>query len=341
MEKNETWQRIYALAAEIYQLEPWKFLLESDVFGVMPPESKKEYFVSIMGSDGVLPAVAAYEGPAALALFWMLESSENAEGSDILSIPHLILSFETRDDIDPGQFNRFTSLSREKVSIDRFPEVRRVIPGQFPSEPDDWHLNEMVTILEQTQGVCQRAVTDTAFIQPLGTDESVYLIREPDNKNEKTEWTDTYRDVRLDAPQYKFTWQKKDIDEITALPTSQSVMQVHSQLLPLPVKQEGKPVFFPFLLLMLNKKSQRIEGYQLLIADPDYESMIEKVPEVFLGYIKALGFRPRTLEVKNSLLYNILHEPMQQCGIRLIQFKQLPAVNKAVESLIENMQKSR
>ena len=331
MENNTTWQRIYELAAQIYKIKPWEFLGETDIFGVRSPESGKDYFISIMGSENILPAVAAYEGSQALYRFWMLENIEKAEGSDVLILQHMILSFETEEDIDQDQLKRFRSMNNDPVFTNRFPEVRKVIPGLFPGEPDETSLKELVVVLEQSINVCDRAAADGSFIEPPEEDEELYLVREKHDG----EWKDHYNKIEPDIPDYQALANKDDIALVSSLPESQAVMQAHAQLLPFPIRQEGKPVYFPFLILLVNKKSGRVENSTMLLAEPDFDTMLSKVPGLFLDFIKSLGFKPRALEVKSDLMFDMLEESLHTCGIRVLQFKQLPALAEAVEGIVE------
>jgi hypothetical protein len=335
MENNSTWQQVYRLAAELFKLGPWDYLEESDVFGITIPETSKQYFVSIMGSAGNLMALTAYEGPEALARFWMLEDSETADAGDILSIPHMIVTFEKKEDIDEGQLTRFRALSNDPVFHHLFPEVRKVVPGQFPNEPDEAYLSDFAVILEQSLDVLRRAENDSDFIHPEDTDDETYLMREKENN----EWTDQYRTIENKSWPITITWNREDIDQVVSLPQSNAVLQAHYQLMPFHVQEKDKPIFFPYAVVLVNKKSGRIEGTEMMVADPDLQTMLGKIPKQYLEFIKALGFRPRSVEAKNPVLEGLLEEPLRLCGIRLVHFQQLPAMAEAIQGMLEYMKK--
>jgi hypothetical protein len=50
------------LAAEIKELAPWKWMQETDIFGVEDPDTGAIGFVSIMGNVGEYEAIAVYPG---------------------------------------------------------------------------------------------------------------------------------------------------------------------------------------------------------------------------------------------------------------------------------------
>jgi len=341
MKKDNTWQTVYRLAADLYRLRPWTYLSETDVFGVMIPGTGKKYFLSIMGSEGTMSALSAYEETTALGQFWALEENGTADSGDVLSISHLILSFEKESDIDPDQLKRIRSMETDFGFTVEFPEVRKIIPGQFPADPDETQLNDLAFILEQAIDVCSRAAGDPDFIHPPDMDDEMYLLREQVKHGDNISWTDKYRRIKIKPLHYKYIPKQKDIDELISLPASQAIMQAHFQMMPLPVKEEGKPGFFPFIVLLVNKKSGIIENSHMAVADPDYETMLGTIPKIFLDFIKTLGFRPRSVEVKSPLLLEMLQNPLKQCDIRLLQFKQLVAMEEAIEGILKSIQKEK
>ena len=341
MKTSETWRTIYGYAAALYKLRPWTYLLETDVFGIKSPVTDKKYFISLMGYDGTLHAMAAYEETTALGQFWDLQMNGSADSGEVLVIPHLIVSFGTEADTDPEQLKKLRQMETDFGFTEEWPEVKRVIPGHYPEDPDEAQLNELVIVLEQVIDVCTRAVEDPGFIHPGNMEEDIYLMREQAKQKDRKVWAGKYRKIAIRPLAYKVTWKRSDIDAIRTLPASQAVMQAHIQMMPLPVKEEGKPGIFPFIVLLTNKKSGRVEGYFLAVPDPDYETMLGSIPLIFLDYIKALGFRPRCIEVKSPLLHEMLEKPMEQCDIRLLKASTLATVEEAIEHFLEAMQKNK
>jgi hypothetical protein len=340
MKTPETWRNLYELASQLYRLAPWSHLEETDVFGIKSPVTDKKYFISVMGTAGTLRAVAAYEESTALGQFWDLQLSGSADSGDVLAIPHLIVSFGSEAETDAEQLKLLRSLGTDFGFNDEWPEVKRVVPGHYPVDPDEAMLNELVIILGQALEVCTRAAGDPEFIHPEAMDEDIYLVREQVKQKDTLVWADKYRKIAIKPLAYKVTWKRADVDALNALPSSQAVMQAHFQMMPLPVKDEGKPGLFPFIVLLTNKKTGRVEGYFLAVPDPDYETMLGSIPLIFLNYIRTLGFRPRLIEVKSPLLAEMLEKPLEQCGIRLLSAEKLTTVEAAIEHFLEAMQKN-
>ncbi len=65
-----------------------------------------------MGSDGSFPAVSVYEGNRALCDFLKLQFQEHEMAAeDILMIPHLMLSFEDRENLETDERKKLKELS--------------------------------------------------------------------------------------------------------------------------------------------------------------------------------------------------------------------------------------
>jgi hypothetical protein len=64
------------------------------------PDSDRIYFISVMGANGEFPALAAYIGYGGLFRFSkILNETENLPPENILTIPHLLISFTDREEL--------------------------------------------------------------------------------------------------------------------------------------------------------------------------------------------------------------------------------------------------
>ena len=98
---NEQWRRLYETAALVKELSPWKWMTETDVFGVQDPNTEEIGFVSVMGLLGEHYGVSLYPNPRALYDFWALEEAGPEINPDaLLEIPQLQTSFEDRGELD-------------------------------------------------------------------------------------------------------------------------------------------------------------------------------------------------------------------------------------------------
>mgnify|MGYP006283848213 FL=1 len=158
MAKLELWKKIYSLCDELFSLKPWNILYEDDVFAVKSPESRNEYFISIMGSNEEVYAMSAYEGADALYQFWNLHEREDMfPPESIMLIPHMMVSLDDRENITQKQRSVIKELGLTYRGRQAWPNVERIIPAYLPTIPDDFHLHDLVFILEQSIHVIKRA----------------------------------------------------------------------------------------------------------------------------------------------------------------------------------------
>jgi hypothetical protein len=334
---NDRWNRIHHLAAELCQLAPWKLIEETDLFGIASPVTGITWFMSVMGSAGEFRALAAYEGPYALSRFWELYDNEPqaAYSASVLTIPHMMLSFGSREQTDPVQAAMLEELPESFGG--EWPEVKRIVPGLLPETPGDAWLDEFILLLEQTLQVLPRAMDNLMLLQPDG-DEDVYLIREQGKGKTRT-WKDKYRKVEF-VPPPSFPEPSEEMRQsLSLLPKGNSVLQWHCQMLPLPLKEDGKPACFPFMVLLVNKRTGLVEAQQVLTPFPDYPAMVGQLPAHLFYEIANLGFRPRCIEVKDPLLHSMVHALLRPLGIGLIYSKQLRETEQALDAVTERLRR--
>lgn len=144
-------KNVYNLSFNLRNLKPWTYLDESDVFGVQIPGSDKKYFVSIMGGGGEHYAIAAYEGPVALLDFWTLSDPDSwFRPADLLTIPHLMVSFENMSEIEPRTRKAIKDFGFNIMGMDNDMYLMRVntSPGSDKWEDTYWKLELPVTEFE-------------------------------------------------------------------------------------------------------------------------------------------------------------------------------------------------
>ena len=333
IENIEKWRDIHGAAVELYNLAPWEYLEETDIFGVKTAASGNTYFISIMGSAGQVFAFSAYEGTRALANFWDMQCNEEADPLNILVIPHMLLSFDNRKDVDKIQKEILKETALFSIAHKKWPVLTRVIPGLVPALPRGTYLDDMAEIIPQVVDVCSRASVDIGLILPEENDDETYLIRVPGKEKGKTVWHDKYCKIVQETTTYKSTIKQGDIEPLRFLRRTQSVYQSGYRMLPAPVREKGNPDYFPFAILLTDKKSGIILGYKLVPPLPDYHSMVENMPLIIVDLIKSLKVRPLRIEVQDLILFELLKPAMAKCEINIILKPDLESIDEAFKGL--------
>lgn len=332
MGHKETISEIEKISRELYLLAPWTFMEETDLFSIITV-SGNTFFVSIMGSAGEVFALSAYKGNEGLYHFWNLYNP-GSEPESILTAPHLLLSF---NDKNPDKDNpaRPEPLSVNLNLPGATANVVNVIPGLFPNAPGDLELTDLREILEQSLIVCKRAAEDKYFLNPEENEDDVYLTRVHFEKNNTSGWHDKYIKHPPENIRYNLTWRKENVELLSKLKSSRNVFLVDLRILPKPVNDKSRPVYFPFLLLTIDRANGRIVSGELMEPFPDYNTMLSNIPARILELIIKLHFKPLSIIVKNRLFYEMLERLFTGTGIKIVLSPELPECDDAFAELIE------
>jgi hypothetical protein len=331
---------VYAPIRTIRDLEPWDRLYESDLFGVEMPGSGRLYFISVMGSEGEYPAVAAYVGYE--GLFGFSEFQENAEKlppETILQIPHLLLSFTDREEVDLENLDAIRKAGESFRGKGRWPVLEECVPGYVPVYPGQETLGDLPVLLGQVASFLPEAMDDPEMLlRETGSGHEI-LIRTPRRKAGKLLWINRYMypDPEKVIRRYKFNYQRETCAGISRLKESPKILQVDLVMLPAPVKEKGKKGYFPFVLLMVDKENGMIPGMAMLTPEPDLHSMHESVPQKLLEEIAKMGFRPQKIEFRSEMLFNFAQGALKQAWCMPVLVEEMPLMEEAVESLCSNL----
>jgi hypothetical protein len=288
-----------------------------------------------MGSAGEFRALSAYEGSYALSRFWDLYDSDPdaAYSASVLTIPHMMLSFGSRELTDPEQAALLGD--NPEGFGGEWPELKRVVPGLLPVTPGDDFIDEFILILEQSLHVLRRSMDDLNVFPPNGQ-ENVYLVREQ-GKGKTKAWKDKFKTVEDEPLPAAVEPNAELLKALSVLPKGNTVLQWHCQMLPLPLKDKDRPACFPFMVLLVNKRSGRVELQNLFTPFPDYVSMLGQLPGNLIAGLNQLGFRPRCIEVKDPLLFNMINDLLRSLGIGLVFKPRMTETEEAIEAVTKQL----
>lgn len=340
-ERTERFGAIYHSIRAILKHEPWKYLYETDLFGVRMPGNGRVYFISVMGANGEYTAVAAYKGYEGLSGF--LELQENADRlpkETILTIPHLILSFTDRGEVDKVNLEAIRNSGISFRGKGQWPLLQDIIPGYVPVFPEGETLKDLPLLFEQIASVLLWAGENPDLLYREGDAGDEILIRTPSGTKGMLSWENHYEipDIRKGISDYKMTYSREACAGVSRLKVSSSTLQVDLVMLPAPVKEQGKKGIFPFVLLMVDKENGMIPGMAMLTPEPDLHSMHESVPQKLLEEIAKLEFRPEKIEFRSDFLFNLVQGALKKAWCMPVLVDEMPMMDDAVESLLGNIQ---
>ncbi len=329
---------IYQAAGRISETEPWKNLYETDIFGIKMPDSDRVYFISVMGINGEFTGLAAYKGYEGLSGFYALQkNAELSSATAILQIPHLLISFTDREDMDNENIAAIKKSGLTFRGKGKWPLLEEVVPGFVPAFPEGETLEDLPVLLSEAASVLSWAGNDPDSLYGEGDDDEEILIRIPSGKPGNLKWKNHFEVPGKEkmGRKYNMTYNAKTVESVKKLKVSKLTFQTDLVLVPTPVKEKEKKGYFPFMLLLVEKKSGMIAGMELLSPDPDLPSLYESAPQKLLELIIKLGHRPEKIEFRSDLLHNLAGKVLKLSGCTPVLVDRMPQMEEAEKSILE------
>lgn len=280
--QDNIWKQLYQRVDEFFAWQPWNIMDETEIFGVLSPESGKEYFISIMGSGGKSYSLAAYEGRKGLYQFWNIQASAGSLPPNyLMGIPHIIVSLDEPGFVNPSQLDTMKRLGKD-VTKDALPHISKLIPGLVPQSPGTEDLKDMQYVLEQSVNVIKRAVVNKAFIHNQNDHDRDYLFRMKEKFGKQRQWKDEKVRVNPPGETLEFTYNSATLDGFMNAPENKNEVQIDLQFLQTPVDDGNDPPYFPSILLAVDGEKGDILFFEMLKPFPDWESIISSLPEIIM-----------------------------------------------------------
>lgn len=149
------WRNLFAAAIALREIEPWRSMSDSDVFGVQNPEDKEIGYCCVLGELGEVLGLVAYLGSEGLEQHRKILSGKLR--ADFLEIVYgqtcLTAWFSNRGDLDKTDIKIATQLGLKPRGRAAWPQFRSFRPGYHP-----WFLTEdeakyLTLCLQQTREV--------------------------------------------------------------------------------------------------------------------------------------------------------------------------------------------
>lgn len=306
---------------------------EAEIFGVRIPDSDTHYFVSIMGSEGIAPGLAAYEGTQGLAGFWELHQPQVwMRPEELLVIPHLKVLYEDREDVDAEERKKMKALGFHFRGKNGWPVITYVHSGMMPMMPEEPRLNDLVIVMEQALDVMGRLQQNPELIFADTMDQEMYLIRARE-QGSQGQWKDTYSKVTFPRIKYPMTYNPLERDKVARLPRSKETLQADIVLMNNPVAEPGKKAYFPFTFLMMSKNTGRVEAFELLSPMEGLQDIYRRFPGLLIKGILKMGFQPEALELRHPILLEMARQMLFPSRVKVVRKNPLEHIEEILERL--------
>jgi hypothetical protein len=153
----KNWQKLVDKATEFYKLKPWKWMKDSEVFGVENPINGEIGFCTVMGYLGEYESLGVYLGKEGYTgLREIQENGRFLSPEDFLNIQScLMVSFEDEFTLEPPDHYLLRKINRKfkktkKSKQNLFFQLAGNTPGEFPKFRE-WKPSKYPWFLDQNQ----------------------------------------------------------------------------------------------------------------------------------------------------------------------------------------------
>ena len=334
---KSTWSELYQTAQQFKDLKPWEWMEDSDLFGVMNPDTGEIGYCCIMGMLGEVFGMAVYRGTESLKVYHRIQSGDIPEDpNEILRIQNcLVVSFEDRSELDKRDLKVIKDLGLKFRGRNTWPMFRSYTPGYLP-----WYLTEgearfLIYILEQTINVAKRVRSNPTLIKSRV--KGSYFVRVLEQQGEKITWEDKWLEPETsDAPVKLFIpLDDKRIKAIKSkTQTRKGILEFDCFMGPF-VIQEGERPYFPSVCLWIDKESFFILRNQLVKGRDDWTDIYEE----FMKLFEQMDWLPAEIHVTKNEALQILEPLCDKLDIKLYEVNVLEAIEQVKEDFLEHMGK--
>ncbi|MDO9512966.1 MAG: hypothetical protein Q7J34_14530 [Bacteroidales bacterium] len=325
------WIPLIELSMKLFRLKPWDFILESDIFAIESPYTGKIYYISAMGRLGETLALSAYEGDVALSSFWRLRDTNTlTRPEDILNIPHYMISWEIPDFLFDEQLEIHDALLTPASRNGRRPQITRIVPGFAPYVINNEEIEEIECIISQSIQVIKRLKLDDSILFNEESDDDEYLFRLASKSGEKWTWRDEYRLVPQAFARYTFSVDQQLLEIFMKLPAILETVQIDIITFPRGVIENERTIF-PTLLLIVHAKTGVILHFMLIKPEPDYEGMINELPNRVMESFIEFKRRPTRITYRTPPLTEAMRLLASKAKFKAWYTEKMPHMDEAID----------
>ncbi len=330
------WQEFYKVAAQFRDMAPWRWMYDSDLFGVENPDNGEIGWCSIMGNAKEHFALGVYKGVAGFHSFWGL-AELGEEGIDMFNPEHLnvaygqicwMISFEDSDMVYPENKKHLKELGISFRGKGQWITATTNDVGYHPWPIEEKDLPFLILCLQQAMNVAIRAED-----KPDILDENRWLLRKPIHKGTELDWEDTYLEDE-DIPEVvlePLEPSKEFIHTIKGLKRVEGAMMIGSFLMRHHIQESPRMrPWNPFLLVNLQYGS----GYMVNQDMIPYNELDKAIEPLLINLFKTIGVVTTQLGYHHPPVGQLLEKICQEAGIQLFQ---VPGNEPVFQELMESM----
>ncbi len=329
-QEKAQWQRLYAMAERLDQLDPWQWMGVADCFGIEVPGWDEPCFVVFGGQSKSFRNVRFLLGwKAFYDLVTRLADATKQVPTWLLEIRMIELLFVSADLLFEHEQALLKILKRPADAACATPVFRSIIPGYHPWLPEERERDLLEAVLYQAYGMAMRVEADGQLLKARFPRE--ILMRRADAHGV---WSDTWSPVKeVGDEEVEVRIESKRLQTIRALPLKPVTMQLDLLFTPLQIMPDGQRPQTAYVLLAVDAQSGFILAGELLQATEGIAHMWAQIPERLLEIFDRLGGCPAMIEISTDRMANLLRPLGEFLPFKMVRRERLAMLEDAREHL--------
>lgn len=321
MKKNEidSWLKLFDSAYMFFELKPWKWVRDIDLFGIQSPIDKEIYYCSILGNDGIEYGISLFQGKKGLELFKIFSSAKPLSSMEKYFRKYnfydmLFVEKKSLEDADKKLLKKLNLFNK----YDIFPSFRSYEAGFVP-----WLLNKeeielFLYTLNEAMDICLKYKDNMHLIQPK---KGFYFVRALN-----FDGTTIKKNDLMEMPREREKEKEKIVFDEIKLHKIRKVSKISNLIweadifdYPEILYEKGEKPFFPLVFFLVQKENGFILNYALA----NKKKLEKEVIDSFLSTLINYGAKPEELHIKSKDYFKLFKAISDKLGIKLIFKKRL------------------
>jgi hypothetical protein len=333
----EEWRALYQAASAFRDIESWRWMADSYVFGVQNPAGGETAYCCVMGALGQLLGLAAYLGRDGLETYEKLRSGETPidDEETMFTQRCLMACFGDRRGLQKPDLQVIKQLGLKFRGDTAWPWFRSYRPGYFPWYLEPAEAQFLTAILEQAREVTLRFKEDPSLLSMLDSVRGKYFMRVPERQGEHLVWRDAWLEPAPLAPREKTVGP---IDELRLARVKQEVQrrpgiwEIDLFYSPMTIKEKtDERPYYPPMMLWVDQHSGMILMFHLF--KPEEYPL--QVTDRCLDMFSKIRIVPEEIWVKREEAFEWLQPLAARLDVRLSKTRRLPQADRARQAMMD------
>lgn len=331
-----TWQQLFSLAIQFKQLEPWKYMFESDVFAVELPNDQDTLYCTILGQGGEFLGIGLYEGEEGYYGLDLISSGDlNDNPLDaVLTQKCLMLNYSNKDELSEGDEAALKQVKFSFKGKNAYPTFYQYDPGYLPvnidTEEQAQRFIHGLTCAVNLAEICKK---NKAEIFPSDVDDpflemdELYTASTQDGgETWQWEWREMPEVMDEPEPEISEIFLKSQLAKVKINASKSWIMEMFTS--PSPIQEEeGERPYFPMMILVADPET----GTAITLEALKINELHTGFQQVFVKICKEAGYLPKNIHYGNIELEGFI---LPICDILGIEIEYNEEISEMMEEFL-------